>query len=810
MRYALRILGREKGFSVFVILSLALGIAAVTTIFSVVDSVLLKPLPYAEPQRLFTVSESLPRITQIPPRIPVNGAHFHTWRTQDRLCSELALLDPRSFNLTEGGEPERIGGVATTWELFRLLGVQAQLGRTFTADDETRDGGRVVVLADSLWRRRFDARSDVIGRSIRLDDELYTVIGVLPADLHFPRGDQLGVVPLAERVEIFKPLVLDWASLSQVGSFNYLSLVRLKPEATAEEAESEMALLLSDVAAKMHTDLEVRLTPLADEINGRSASALWFVMAAVGTVLLILCVNLGNLMWVRAGSRLQDAAIRRALGATRVQLLRPILAQSLLLSLAGCVGGVLLASVGIELVVRTAPVDIPRIDEIGFEPAAWFFALVVSVGCGVFCGLWPVWRSARAQPLDALRGSARRTTEGGARLRARAWLVGLQVALSTTLLVTASLLGISFLRLIHVDRGYSGDRVLSTRLNLPRSRYPNDESRLLFDQRLLERLRTLPGVRSAALVSALPLTGEHWGDLINEDGDTRPPIERPSANFRFVSPHYFDAMGIRLVAGRAPSEADQSHRVAVVSENVARQVWPGEEPLGKRIKRTDDAEAAACEVIGVVEDVRAVRLDQQPPLMVYVPYWDGPYWQGGIQRGATYVMQTSGDPRSMVPAFRDAVRQVDPELALGEVRTMQQVLDDSVGQRRFQMMLVWVFAASALLLACLGIYGVVSYTVSRRAREMGIRMALGAQSAGLSLLVVRQEMRPVVVGLAAGVLGALGVGRLIESLLFGVGAHDPTTVAAATLFLAGVAAVACWIPARRASRVDPAAALHQE
>ncbi|MEJ2083149.1 MAG: ABC transporter permease, partial [Acidobacteriota bacterium] len=758
MRYTLRILGREKGFSAFVVLSLALGIAAVTTIFSVVDSVLLKALPYAEPQRLFTVSESLPRITQIPPRIPVNGAHFHTWRTQDRLCSELALLDPRSFNLTEGGEPERIGGVATTWELFRLLGVQAQLGRTFTADDETRDGGRVVVLADSLWRRRFDARSDVIGRSIRLDDELYTVIGVLPA----------------------------------------------------EEAESEMALLLSDVAAKMHTDLEVRLTPLADEINGRSASALWFVMAAVGTVLLILCVNLGNLMWVRAGSRLQDAAIRRALGATRMQLLRPILAQSLLLSLAGCVGGVLLAYVGIDLVVRTAPVDIPRIGEIGFEPAAWFFALLVSVGCGVFCGLWPVWRSARAQPLDALRGSTLRTTEGGARLRARAWLVGLQVALSTTLLVTASLLGISFLRLIHVDRGYSGDRVLSTRLNLPRNRYPNDESRLLFDQRLLERLQTLPGVRSAALVSALPLTGEHWGDLINEDGDTRPPIERPSANFRFVSPRYFDAMGIRLVAGRGPSEADQSHRVAVVSENVARQVWPGEEPLGKRIKRTDDAEAAACEVIGVVEDVRAVRLDQQPPLMVYVPYWDGPYWQGGIQRGATYLMHTTGDPRSMVPAFRDAVRQIDPELPLGEVRTMQQVLDDSVGQRRFQMMLVWVFAASALLLACLGIYGVVSYTVSRRAREMGIRMALGAQSAGLSLLVVRQEMRPVVVGLAAGVLGALGVGRLIESLLFGVGAHDPVTVTAAVLFLAAVALVACWLPARRASRVDPAAARQQE
>jgi putative ABC transport system permease protein len=416
----------------------------------------------------------------------------------------------------------------------------------------------------------------------------------------------------------------------------------------------------------------------------------------------------------------------------------------------------------------------------------------------------------RSQPLDALKAGGRAATESGGRLRAREWLVGFEVALSTVLLVVAALLGVSFLRLTGVERGFEVDRVLTATVNLPASRYPADEQKKLFHQRMVEKLESLPGVKRAALVSALPLAGESWGDLVNKEGETRPIMQRPTANFRFISSHYFEAMGIALRAGRAPTEADRSHKVAVISESVARKAWPNEDALGKRIKRTDDPAAASCEVVGVVADVRTVSLEKQPPLMVYVPYWDGAYWQGGVRGDASYVLRTSQDASGMANAFRGAVRSLDPELPLAGVRTMGEVLGESVGRRRFQTSLAGVFAVSALLLACLGIYGVISYSVTRRTNEMGVRMALGAPAAGLALMVLRQGMKPVVAGLGVGVLGALWAGQLLGSLLFGVSARDPATISAVVVLLLGVAALACWGPARRASRVDPLVALHYE
>ena len=844
MRYAFRILAREKGFTCVAVLTLALGIAAVSAIFSVVHCVLLKPLEYSEPGRLYAVAESLPKLPSLPPRLPVNAGHFHSWMTQCGSCSLGALLKPASFSLTGEGEPERIDGVSTTWDLFRVLGVPAQLGRTFDATDDQPGNNRYVVLTDRLWRRRFQASRDIVGKPIRLDGEPHVVIGILPAGFRFPKGDQLGLMSLPEHAEIFKPLGLEWAGQRRVGSHNYLALMRLRPGASPERAQTEMTALVADAAHLMGTDLKTSLTPLQEQMMSNSRTALWVLMAAVGAVLAIVCVNLGNLMLVRAGGRLRDAALRQALGASRGQLFRPIMTESLVLAFAGGLLGVLLAYAGVQAIVNTAPADTPRLDEVHVDAATWLLAFLVSAGCGILCGLWPAWRMSRSQPVDALKAGGRAATESGGRLRAREWLVGFEVALSTVLLVVAALLGLSFLRLTGVERGFEVDRVLTANVNLPASRYPGDEAKKLFHQRMIEKLESLPGVKWAGLVSALPLAGESWGELMNKEGETRPLMQRPTANFRFVSSHYFEAMGIALRAGRAPTEADRSpkgceenlgtplrasggrgfsksgpecprflsqpHKVAVISESVARKVWPNEDALGKRIKRTDDPAAASCEVIGVVADVRTVSLEKQPPLMVYVPYWDGAYWQGGVWGNASYVLRTSQDPSGMANAFRGAVRSLDPELPLAGVRTMGEVLGESVARRWFQTSLAGVFAVSAMLLACLGIYGVISYSVTRRTNEMGVRTALGAPAAGLALMVLRQGMKPVVAGLGVGVLGALWAGQLLGSLLFGVSARDPATISVVVVLLLGVAALACWGPARRASRVDPLVALHYE
>lgn len=543
---------------------------------------------------------------------------------------------------------------------------------------------------------------------------------------------------------------------------------------------------------------------------GNSRTALWVLMAAVGAVLAIVCVNLGNLMLVRAGGRLRDAALRQALGASRAQLFRPMMTESLVLALAGGLLGVLLAYAGVQAIVSFAPADTPRLDEVQVDTATWLFAFLVTAGCGVLCGLWPAWRMSRSQPLDALKAGGRAATESGGRLRAREWLVGFEVALSTVLLVVAALLGVSFLRLTGVERGFAVDRILTANVNLPASRYPGDEAKKLFHQRMIEKLESLPGVKRAALVSALPLAGESWGDIVNKEGETGPLVQRPTANFRFVSSHYFEAMGIALRTGRAPTEADRSHKVAVISESVARKAWPNGDALGKRIKRTNDPAVASCEVIGVVADVRTVSLEKQPPMMVYVPYWDGAYWQGAVWGNASFVLRTSQDASGMANAFRSAVRSMDPELPLAGVRTMGELMGESVGRRRFQTSLAGIFAVSAVLLACLGIYGVISYSVTRRTQEMGVRMALGAPAGGLALMVLRQGMKPVVAGLGMGVLGALWAGQLVGSLLFGVSARDPATISVVVVLLFGVAALACWGPARRASRVDPLVALHYE
>jgi len=809
MKYALRVLAREKAFAAFAILTLAAGIGGVTAIFSIVDGALLKPLAYRDPGRLYAASESALKMAPMYPRLPVNAAHFRSWQEQCTGCESGALANPAAFNLTDNGEPERIEGATCTWPLFQVLGVEAQVGRLFGESDDQPGANKVVVISDSLWRRRLGADPGAVGRTIRIDGEPHVVAGVLRADFHFPSGEQVGPLnQFPKHAEIFKPMGFNWAKLRRVGQFNFAALIRLKPGASLARAEAEMTAAIADAGREMKIGLGAHLVPLQEQVTGGSRAALTMLLAAVGAVLLIVCVNLSNLMLVRANERARDSAIRRALGASAGDLFRPILTESLLIAFCGGVLGILFAYAGVRILVSAAPVDIPRLDEIQVNFATLLFAFCVSAGCGVLCGLWPALLATGSQPADALRSSSRSATESRGRQRSREWLVGLEVALSTVLLVMAALLGMSFMRVTNVERGYRVDRILTADLNLPGSRYRTDEQRALFHQRALEKLEALPGVQGAGLISSLPLKAQSWGDTISKEGDTRPRAERPPAHFRFVSEHYFEAMGVALRQGRFPTSDDRMRKVVVVSERTARNVWPGEDPIGKVIR--NDPRTEWVTVIGVAADVRAESLDKQPAMMVYVPYWDGAYWQGAVWGNATYVMRTLLDPSTMANALRSAMHEMDSELPIANVLTMQEIMSESVGSRRFQTLLAAVFAGVALLLACLGIYGVISYSVARRTNEMGIRIALGARASEVSMLVVRQGIRPVIGGLVVGVGAALAAGQLIRSFLFGTEARDPAAISAVAVLLMIVAAAACWAPARRAGRIDPIVALREE
>jgi putative ABC transport system permease protein len=808
MRHVLRTLAREKTFTAFAVLTLALGIGGVTAIFSIVDGVLLRPLAYKEPGRLYAAAESA-RALAHNQTIPVNASHFRSWQEQCRSCESGALLNPATFNLTGGGEPERIDGVNCTWPLFQVLGIEAQLGRTFLESDDRPGANKFVLISDALWRRRLGADAGAIGKPIWIDGEPHFVVGVLRPDFHLPSGNRLGPLNrFPPHAGIFKPMGFNWPKLWRLGQFNFACLIRLRPGANPVRAEAEMTAAIADAGRDMKAELSAHLVPLKEQVTGGSRAALTLMFSAVAAVLLIVCVNLGNLMLVRANQRWRDAAIRRALGAGAADLFRAVITENLLIALGGGAVGVFLAYAGMRVLVSTAPIDIPRLNEVHLSLNSLLFALGMSVGSGILCGLWPAIRAIYAQPADALRSGSRSATAGRRTHQTREWLVGLEVALSTVLLVAATLLGISFVRVTNVERGYEVEHILTADVAIPRSRYPTDEKRAAFHERALDKIQSLPGVQWAGLVSSLPLKAQVWGDAVSKEGDTLPRAQRPAASYRFVSEHYFETMGIALLRGRFLSPRDRFLRVALVSESAARKVWPGENPIGKVL--VNDPRSDRVTVIGVVADVRTESLEKQPPAIVYVPYWDGPIWQGSVWGNATYVLRTVQDPSTMANALRSAMHELDTELPLASVLTMQEVVSESVRSRRFQTILAGVFSGVALLLACLGIYGVISYSVDQRTNEMGLRIALGAEPSQVSILVLQQGIRPVVGGLLTGVVAVMAAGRWIGSILFGIRAGNPAVISAIMAVVLFVAVMACWAPALRASRIDPMAALRNE
>jgi predicted permease len=796
LRHGARLFRQRPGFTAVVVLTLALGIGANAILFSLVNSVLLNPLPYADPGRLVFVAQHREGETY-------NGASYDDYkdfRDRARSFAQLAAVSPQwTFTLTNVSEPQRLRGLYASANLFPALGVSPARGRAYTPEEDRAGAGRVVVISHELWQRQFGGDASVLGKSLALDGEPHTIVGVMPAGFRFFAESDLWV-PLAQN-----PVVNRGRGVRLLSIFG-----RLGDGVAREQAEAEIvsvAAQLEGEYAATNKGFSARVVPLHEHVTGGARPALLVLLGAVGLVLLIACANVANLTLARAASRRREFAVRAALGAGRLALTRQVLTESLLLGAAGGATGLLLAVWGVDLLLAVGPENIPRRAEIGIDSRVVLFTLAVSLLTGALFGLAPALRASRAQLGEALKSGAR-AGDGPRAARLRSSLVVAEVALSIMLVAGAGLLVRSFVRLLEVDPGFRPDNLVSLAVILPQSSYPQPEQRAQFYRRLEERLKALPGVESVGAVTRLPLgpAGNITSTLAVEG---RPAAEgaRPEVDFRRASPDYFRTMGVPLVAGRffAEEDADESRPTAIVNEAFARKYWPGESALGKRVRLGPNSDAAPwITVVGVVGNVRHTGLDSEPRPEVYRHLLTSP------PTGPVVVVRTTADPSALVPTLGAAVRELDRGIPAATAQTMREIIARSVAERRFLMLLLAAFAGAALVLASVGIYGVVSNTVAQRTHEIGVRMALGATRRDVLRLVIRQGMTPAVLGLALGLAGALALTRVMRGLLFGVGARDPATLAASALLLAAVALAACYLPARRATKVDPMVALRYE
>jgi predicted permease len=813
IRHASRLLRKSPGFTGFTavaLLTLAIGIGANTAIVSLVNSILLRPLAFRQPQQLYLIREIIPQLTKFYPTFPANFPNFLVWRQEAHSFDQIALAEDKSFDLSGLGPAEVIEGGQASANLFDVLGVRPALGRAFLPEEDQPGHDHVVILTDSFWRSHLHADPSIREKTITLNGVPYQIVGVLPASFHFPSGDQLGpLTGFDPHLALFKPLGLDPKDLEPLGGFDFAAIGRLKPGVTPSQALAELNVVQAQIAkeAKENVDLRAELLPLEGQVVGSARSGLILLLAAVGAVLLIVCVNLANLLLARLPGRMREAALRRALGASRARLMRQMLSESLLLGILGGALGIWLASFGVHWVVQAAPQTIPRIGEVTLDGRVLWFAAILSIMTALFFGLLPAWRAAHAEPQETLKFGATAVTENRHTRRHRQWLIGIEVGLSTLLLILAGLLTTSLVRLLRVDTGFNIEHVLAADVDLSPPNYSKWTATLSFYDKVLSGIRAVPGVISAGWVSRLPFKGQ-----VQVSGVYLPGMKEssaPLANYRTVSPGYFATMDIPLTEGRDFSAADRGQYAVIVSHNLAARFWPGQSAVGKQmmIQWGDDHLA---QVIGVVGDIRTLGLDTAPLLMVYcVPSTqEGP--RINPPAAASIVLRTAISPTGAVSAVRRVIQSIDPGVPITALRPLRQIVSQSVDTQRFQLSLALLFAGSALFLASLGIFGVVAYTVEQRRQEFGIRMALGAQSSGLRGMVVRQGMTPVLAGLAAGTVVALWEGRLMKGFLFDVSAFDPLTIGCVASVIVLVALLACYIPARRAMRVDPIVALRYE
>lgn len=804
LQYALRQMKRSPGFSIVAIFTLALGLSATTVMFSIVNGVLLEPLKFRDPGRLYLARTVPPARSRLTGDFPVNARHYYEWRTHCRSCEAVSLIQFDELTLVGAGEPMSLPALGVSSNFFETLSVQPSLGRDFLPEEDAPGHFGEVILTDALWRSRFGGAPGIIGRTIQLNGESYTVVGVMPPGLALPKGGEWGAFfgPAAAPM-IFRPLGIDASRARPAGKLNYTSVIRLKPGVSVEQATAELNALLGDFVRQYKLDTTITLIPLRQEVTRDVRSALWLLLGTVATVLLIVCVNVGNLMVVRTSSRSREAGVRMALGASRGQLFGLVLKEALVLVAIGGLAGLALAAAGLRIFVASAPVELPRLEEVRMDWRVMAFAGLAMAFSTIACGLVPAWRLARVEPLESLRAAAATSTEAGGKLRFREMLVSLEVALSTVLLIVGGLLMLSFFRVMHVDKGFEVEHVITQDVSYLSPKYAAGVRRR-FVEETVSKLARIPGLEVAAATNRLPLRGDDWvSDLEDPDQPPRPVEDAALGEFRFVTPGYWQAMGIPLKMGRFLDESDKNRPEAVISERAAQYLWPNQNPLGKHVTGAGQG-SPPLEVVGVVGEVRASGLEHRPPMMVYEHYWR-------MQPiGMSFVLRTRADPAVIAGSIRSILSSEDPEMAIPQPTTMEQIVEESVAARKFQMYLAVAFAISALLLASLGVYGVISFAVVRRTPEIGIRIALGAHAGQLLAMVLGQGMRPVLAGLAAGVACALFVSRWIASQLFGVAPWDPLIITGVAASLLVVAASACLIPARRATRIDPLRALRFE
>jgi predicted permease len=812
LRYGARVLAKSPGFTAVAVVTLALGIGANTAIFSVVNAVLLRPLAYREPERIVTVLHE--------GQHPVSPANFLDFRASSRSFDGAAAAEAWGGALDGGGSPEMVSGLRMGEGLFGLLGVPPLVGRTLQPDDYTAGRDRVLVLSHKLWQRMFGGDPAVVGRQLSLSGESYTVVGVMPPEFQFP--------PFwSTRAEMWTPLDLSSRAANR-GANSLRVFARLKPGVAMEQARAEAETISRQLAAaypETNAGRSLRVDPLNEKVVGNIRPALLVLAAAVAFVLLIACANVACLLLVRTAARQRETAVRVALGATRGRILRQLLAESLLLSLGGALVGVLLAVWGVDWLTSllagnstSFSIRLPRAGEIKVDGAALAFTFAVSVVTGVLFGLAPALAASKPDLTHALKEGGRGAAGGRRRLRES--LVVAELALALVLLVGAGLLISSFVKLQQVDPGFDPKNVLSLTVSLVGAPQYVGPSREAYYRQLTGRLEAVPGVEAVGAINHLPLAGDLWGrSIVIEGRPLPPPGQREGAAFRVTRPGYFRAMGIALRAGRDFTERDapDAPGVVIVNETLARLQWPGEDPLGKRLTLDDPRDTSRAPqwltVVGVAKAVKQASWTDAPSNEIYLPFQQsGSFYagRGGPFTSMTLVVRTAVEAQSLAATVQEAVRSLDRTLPVSNVVSLEQVVRDTLWQPRFSLQLIGLLAGVALLLAAVGLYGVMAYTVAERTREVGIRLALGAQRGDVLRLVVGQGMKLALAGVGIGLLAALALTRLMTRLLFEVSATDPRTFAAISALLAAVALAACWIPARRAAKTDPMVALRYE
>ncbi|HMV83556.1 MAG TPA: ABC transporter permease [Blastocatellia bacterium] len=811
LRYGVRMLLKKPGFTLIAIVTLALGIGANTAIFSVVNAVLLRPLPYAEPERLVSLWETSRKNPAA--NSSVSYPNFYDWRAQSQSFERMASYYTGSATLTGAATPVNLRLAVVSAELFPLLGAKTQLGRVFLPEENKagNSAGRVVILSHRLWQRQFSADPAVVGRSITLSGKPFNVVGVMPAGFQYPIEAQPTELWITSAIDGEKADPKDQSNDEQRGA-HYLQVIgRLKPGVKLEQAQAELSVIAANLEKQYpdtNTRAGARVIPYHADLVADYRGALWIILGAVGCVLLIACANVANLLLARATARYKEIAVRSALGASRRRIIRQLLTESLTLSLTGGLLGLLLAWWGTEMLVKLIPEDLPRLSEINLDRWVFVFTLLVSAATGIIFGLAPALQASKVELTEAMKEGGRASGAGG-RSRMRNALVVAEIAIAIVVLVGAGLLLQSFRKLQQVDLGYDTRNVLTATVEIADTQYPKKEQVAEFFKTLLEKVKALPGVESASGITPLPLSGDTFSITFEVEGRNIPKGEQPSAHFRVIREDYFPTMKTPLLAGRdfTANDTTKSTPVIIVNEAFAQKHFPGENPLGKHLKPgiSLGEEKKWYEIVGIVRNVK----HRQSLGHDYEPEYFMPHSQMAFS-SLNLVVRTKNDPRTLAGAIQREVSSLDKDVPIYHVKTLEQYLGAAVSQPKFNALLLSLFAGLALALTAIGLYGVMAYSVAQRTQEIGVRIALGAGTGDVLKMVLRHGLTLTAIGLAVGLSAAFALTRLLSAMLYGVTATDPLTFAVIALLLTGVALPACYFPARRATKVDPMIALRYE